>query len=117
MTVSRPPRPTDPQALDALYALPAPASAGRAHWLARLWVAWRAWCRVSVADEDHGSEAARRIRLHGVALTHARRLESLSVAERVAVLREIARLMDVEPWVRVVARPDRRMRSLEGEGR
>ena len=117
MTVSRPPRPTDPQVLDALYALPAPASAGRAHWLARLWVAWRAWWRVSVADEDHGSDAARRIRLHGVALAHARRLETLPVSERVAVLREIARLLDVEPWVRVATRPDRRTRSLEGEGR
>jgi len=52
-----------------------------------------------------------------VALAHARRLETLPVAERVAVLREIARLMDVEPWVRVATRPDRRTRSLEGEGR
>ena len=115
--MSRPPRSTDPQALDALYALPAPGSAGRARWWARVWAAWLAWWRVSVADEDRGSEAARRIRLHGVALAHARRLESLPVTERVAVLREIARLLDVEPWVRVAARPDRRTRSLEGEGR
>ena len=117
MTVSRPPRPTDPQALDALYALPGSGSTGRAHWWARVWTVWLAWWRVSVADEDHGSEAARRIRLHGVALAHARRLEALAVAERVAVLREIARLLDVEPWVRVVVRADRRTRSLEGEGR
>ena len=55
--------------------------------------------------------------LGGVALAHARRLETLPVAERVAVLREIARLLDVEPWVRVATRPDRRTRSLEGEGR
>jgi len=86
MTVPRPPRPTDPQALDALYALPAPESSGRAHWWAWAWAVCRAWWRVSVADEDHGSEATRRIRLHGVALAHARRLESLPVAERVAVL-------------------------------
>ena len=117
MTPARPPRSTDPQALDALYALPTPGPTGRAHWWACVWAAWRAWWRVSIADEDHGSEAARRIRLHGVALAHARRLESLCIAERVAVLREIARLMDVEPWVRVASRPDRRARSLEGEGR
>ena len=115
--MSRPPRSTDPQALDALYALPGPRPTGRARWWTRAWTAWLAWWRVSVADEDHGSEAARRIRLHGVALAHARRLEALAVAERVAVLREIARLLDVEPWVRVVARPDRRTRSLKGEGR
>ena len=65
--MSRPPRPTDPQALDALYALPTPGSTGRPRWWARAWAAWR-------------------IRLHGVALAHARRLESLPVAERVAVL-------------------------------
>ena len=117
MTPARPSRSTDPQALDALYALPAPESSGRAHWWSWAWAVCRAWWRISVADEDHGSEAARRIRLHGVALAHARRLESLPVAERVAVLREITRLMDVEPWVRVVVRADRRTRSLEGEGR
>ena len=107
---------TDPQALDALYNLPVPAAPGPARWWTRAWAAWCAWWRVSVA-EDHGSEAARRIRLQAVALAHARRLETLPVAERVAVLREIARLMDIEPWVRVAMRPDRRTRSLEGEGR
>ena len=115
--MSRPARPTDPQVLDALYALPTPGAAGTRHWWARVWTAWLAWWRVSVADEDHGSEAARRIRLHGVALAHARRLASLPLAERVAVLREIARLTDIEPWVRVAVRADRRVRSLEEEGR
>src|SRR3990167_4666627 len=105
--MSRPPRSTDPQALDALYLTARAQSGEGGHWWARLWVAWLAWWRVSVA-EDHGSEAARRIRLYAVALTHARRLETLPVAERVAVLREIARLMDIEPWVRVAMRPDRR---------
>jgi len=39
--MSRPPRPTDPQALDALYALPTPGSTGRPRWWARAWAAWR----------------------------------------------------------------------------